>query len=215
MRRKLIEIFRVGTFTPMSGESLTFSDRDLETTAVVYNNDRATDAPLVLGHPKDDGPALGFVKSLVKQGRTLFADAEFSDRLVDLIKAGRYNPRSAAFYRPKDPRNPVPGSWFLRHVGFLGAASPAVKGLSDVAFAGGEDAPCFAQGGLASDAMFDMESPLLDVCFAAGQKGNSTRQVQGRQALHEASLKLCTIHPDFSYLDAAKYLERHPSFRVS
>lgn len=213
MQRKLIEIFRAGTFGTMGGENLSFSDRDLEITAAAYHN-RKADAPLVIGHPKDDGPALGFVKSLIKKGGTLLADAEFSDSLTGLIKAGRYGPRSSAFYRPNDARNPVPGAWSLRHVGFLGAASPAVKGLAEVEFAAFDGAVQFAQGGSVSDGIFDLESPLNDVCFAAGAAGKPTRQLQS-QALHEASLKLCTIHPDFSYLDAAKFLERHPSFRVS
>ena len=29
----------------------------------------------------------------------------------------------------------MPGKWYLRHVGFLGAAAPAVKGLKPVEFA--------------------------------------------------------------------------------
>jgi hypothetical protein len=33
----------------------------------------------------------------------------------------------------------VPGKWYLRHIGFLGAAAPAVKGLKDVSFADADD----------------------------------------------------------------------------
>ena len=60
-----------------------------------------------------------------------------------LVKSGRFKKRSAAFYQD--------GS--LRHVGWLGAVPPAVKGLADVAFQDGVEAiefteACFNQGGL-------------------------------------------------------------------
>ena len=41
--------------------------------------------------------------------------------------------------RPNSTNNPVPGVYYLRHVGFLGAQPPAVKGLKDVAFAEEDD----------------------------------------------------------------------------
>jgi hypothetical protein len=44
--------------------------------------------------------------------------------------------------------HPVPGVWYLRHVGVLGAQNPALKGLDDPAFADQADDGCvsFAQG---------------------------------------------------------------------
>lgn len=36
---------------------------------------------------------------------------------------------------PYGPANPKPGAYYLRHVGFLGAQPPAVKGLAPVEFA--------------------------------------------------------------------------------
>ncbi|MFV2030789.1 2-oxoacid:acceptor oxidoreductase, partial [Neisseria sp. S1] len=55
-----------------------------------------------------------------------------------LVKAGRYKKVSASFYPPGSPSNPVPGKWYVRHVGFLGAHPPAVKGLAPINFADGE-----------------------------------------------------------------------------
>jgi len=53
------------------------------------------------------------------------------------VDAGRYKFRSASFYEPNDPSNPTPGSWHLKHVGWLGAQPPSVKGLG-AAFSEGD-----------------------------------------------------------------------------
>jgi hypothetical protein len=63
-----------------------------------------------------------------------------------MVADGRVKKRSSSFYHPKDPANPVPGVWYLRHVAWLGAQPPAVKGLKDVAFSeGGFEAVCFSE----------------------------------------------------------------------
>ena len=73
------------------------------------------------------------------QNGVLTADfAQVDEGFADLVKAGRYKKVSASFYPPTSPNNPKPGVWTLRHVGFLGAQPPAVKGLSAISFAEGE-----------------------------------------------------------------------------
>ena len=94
------------------------------------------EAPLVIGHPKTDAPAYGWVGGLHADGGVLSADfAQMDDDFVGLVQSGRYKKVSASFYPPDSPSNPKPGSWYLRHVGFLGAQPPAVKGLSAINFA--------------------------------------------------------------------------------
>jgi hypothetical protein len=56
------------------------------------------------------------------------------------VKAGAYKKVSASFYPKDHPNNPTPGVYALRHVGFLGAQPPAVKGLKPTEFA--EEADC-------------------------------------------------------------------------
>ena len=56
--------------------------------------------------------------------------------LTSLVQAGRFKKLSASFWPPTHPENPVPGVWSLRHVGFLGAAVPAVLGLAPVELGG-------------------------------------------------------------------------------
>lgn len=67
--------------------------------------------------------------------RGLFAAADkVGPRVCRAVRAGSYGTVSAKFYRPTDANNPVPGVWYLRHIGFLGAHPPGVKGLDDPEF---------------------------------------------------------------------------------
>jgi hypothetical protein len=85
--------------------------------------------PIVIGHPADNTPAFGWVAGLKKQGDLLLAKfKQVQPEFEDMVRRGLFKKRSAAFYND--------GS--LRHVGFLGAMPPAVKGLADVAFSEGE-----------------------------------------------------------------------------
>jgi hypothetical protein len=54
--------------------------------------------------------------------------------LIDLVRSGNYKKISASFFSPYHGDNPAPGIWCLRHVGFLGAVPPAVKGMEALAF---------------------------------------------------------------------------------
>lgn len=130
-----IEIFATGSHRSMNGLTLSFGDGDLA--AVADNYDPSLHhAPIVVGHPTLDAPAYGWVDGLaVRDGRLVATPADVDPAFADLVKAKRYAKVSASFFRPTAPNNPVPGSYYLRHVGFLGATAPAVKGLKPVSFA--------------------------------------------------------------------------------
>ena len=122
----------------MSGTTLDITEADLEKTVVAYQPSRH-EAPLVVGHPQHDAPAWGWVASLALEDGILWAmpnqvDPAFAEQVAD----GRYKKISASFYTPNAPSNPYPGVYYLRHVGFLGAQPPAVKGLPDAMFREGE-----------------------------------------------------------------------------
>lgn len=130
-----LQIFKAGTHTASSGQTLTFSAADLAATAAAYDP-AAFSAPLVVGHPELDKPAYGWVNALAHADDALEATPEQLDpAFADLVNNGRFKKISAAFFTPNAPTNPVPGVYYLRHVGFLGAAAPAVKGLRAPAFA--------------------------------------------------------------------------------
>lgn len=129
------DIFRVGTHTAMSGVTLAFSEADLDAMAAAYDP-AVHEAPLVVGHPKDNAPAYGWVRALARDGDRLQAvPAQIDADFAELVRAGRFKKVSASFYAPDAPANPAPGTYYLRHVGFLGAQPPAVKGLREAQFA--------------------------------------------------------------------------------
>lgn len=130
-----IEIFRVGKHTAMNGKTLNF-DRDAMAAAVAAYKPDLHEAPVVVGHPKDNHPAFGWIDhmELTEDGIVLAHPKQVDADFAELVAAGRYKKRSASWYEPDSPANPVPGTYYLRHVGFLGAQPPALKGLKDVQF---------------------------------------------------------------------------------
>lgn len=132
-----IEFFKAGKHTDVNGNSVHITADHLRATAAAYNPS-LHDAPLVVGHPKIDDPAYGWVKAVQfnEQTQKLEAiphqvDAEFAE----LVNGGKYKKVSGSFYLPDSPCNPVPGVYYPKHIGFLGATPPAVKGLKSVSFA--------------------------------------------------------------------------------
>lgn len=139
-----IEVFRPGTFTPMQGDPITYSAADLKAIADAYDPEAAP-APIVVGHPEADAPAFGWVERFDYDatGGRLYANLHQIDpTFAEAVKAGRYRKVSMAFFSPAQGHNPVPGTWYPKHVGFLGAAAPAVSGLKPVKFSA--DAPAGA-----------------------------------------------------------------------
>ncbi len=127
-----IEILAAGRHVASDGTVHEITRADLTNLAQSYDP-QLSEAPIVIGHPTLNAPAYGWVKSLIVDGDKLLAephqvDAEFAE----IVNAGRYKKRSASLWGETSPGNPTPGKRYLRHVGFLGAQPPAVKGLRDV-----------------------------------------------------------------------------------
>ena len=133
------EIFRAGTRTDNNGRTITITPEQVAAIASHYSPSKH-EAPIVVGHPSLNAPAYGWVGSLKAENGTLYADfAQVDDDFAELVRKGRYKKVSASFYPPNHPSNPQPENWYLRHVGFLGAHPPAVKGLAAIDFADDED----------------------------------------------------------------------------
>lgn len=131
-----IEVFRSGTFKPMEGDAITYSAADLKAIGDIYDRASAP-APIVVGHPKTDAPAFGWADSFEYDASAdrLYANvSEVYPAFADAVRAGNYKKVSMSFFRPNEPANPVPGSWYPKHIGFLGGAAPAVTGLANVQF---------------------------------------------------------------------------------
>lgn len=123
----------------MNGVRFDFSEADLAATVKAYNP-ALHEAPLVIGHPKHDAPAAGWVKSLTGDAQGLTAEPQQVDpAFAELLAKHSFKKISASFYHPDAANNPVPGVYYLRHVGFLGAQPPSVKGLRPIELADGEE----------------------------------------------------------------------------
>ncbi|PIQ25217.1 hypothetical protein COW64_15880 [bacterium (Candidatus Blackallbacteria) CG18_big_fil_WC_8_21_14_2_50_49_26] len=154
---KLFQIFRAGRHVCSDGRTLNFSEQEVSYMAIGYNPKRLC-APLVLGHPRDNLPEYGAVDSLFMQGGKLYAQARVNESLIGMVKARSYTTVSASFMEPDAPNNPTPGVYYLRHVGFLGACPPAVKGMEALSFS--EHEIDFSEGG--SDEGSTNESPFFE-----------------------------------------------------
>lgn len=136
---KSIHIFRAGRHTSASGQELTFSEDDLAASVAAYDP-AVHEAPIVIGHPKENGPAFGWIKALNLNEGGLHAEPhQVNADFDEMVRAGSFKKVSASFYAPDAPANPKPGSYYLRHVGFLGAQPPAIKGLAGVEFSASDE----------------------------------------------------------------------------
>lgn len=137
-----IEILRVGSFTDIRDREVLVTASDLAEMAANYDAINEP-APAVVGHPKTDDPAYGWAGKLSVVGDKLVAElAEVEPEFKALVDAGRFKRVSASFYTKADPNSPKPGQYYLKHIGFLGAKAPAVRGLKPVVqlSEGGDDA---------------------------------------------------------------------------
>lgn len=125
------------TVASMEGVQVSFSDDDLRGIAQRYDP-ALHEAPLIIGHPQHDAPAYGWVQGLsFADGRLQASEQQVVPEFAQARKQGHYKKISARFFSPDSPNNPTPGHYYLRDVGFLGALTPAVKGLRTYSF--GED----------------------------------------------------------------------------
>ncbi|ACL71499.1 conserved hypothetical protein [Thioalkalivibrio sulfidiphilus HL-EbGr7] len=117
-----IEVFRAGEHTDAAGNTRTWTEDDLD--QIVRNHSEADAAPIVIGHPKTNDPAYGWTAALKREGGRLLARfKDVANEFAAAVEAGRYRKRSIRVA-------PSPEGWRLLHVGFLGAAPPAVSGLA-------------------------------------------------------------------------------------
>jgi hypothetical protein len=151
-----MHIFKAGEHVSAEGVRKSWTRSDLEAIAQSYDP-ALSEAPLVIGHPKGNGPAYGWAERLSVEGDELWAEfGQIAEGVPELVSGGAYKKRSASIYPPNHPHNPKPGGWYLRHVGLLGAMPPAIKGLKDIALSHSEDgADCLT--------FEESEAPSMDV----------------------------------------------------
>ena len=116
------DVFKCGTHRDHSGVMRTITESEIDKAISAYRTDSA---PIVVGHPTLNAPAYGWIKDFRRSGATVQARASsVVPEFTEAVKKGLYNNRSLSFN----------SDGTFRHVGFLGAAAPAVKGLEEIQF---------------------------------------------------------------------------------
>jgi hypothetical protein len=121
-----------------------------------------------------------------------------------MVKAERFKKRSASFYAPDDPSNPKPGVWYLRHVAFLGAQPPAVKGLKDIEFSEAADAVNFSET-VTTQESDDMDKELQEKLAAAEKQLQAEKDARTKA---EAERDSATAKADKAEKDVANFSEQ-------
>ena len=123
LENQWIELFAAGDH----GDKGKYTAADLDHIVQKYQPAQH-EAPVVIGHPATNLPAFGWVSALKREGQSLFGKfKQVQPAFAEMVKNGAFKKRSVALYRKPDGLE-------LRHVGFLGAQPPEIKGLADVAF---------------------------------------------------------------------------------
>ncbi len=129
-----LAVFAPGTHTAMDGRTMTFTVEDCLDMASSYDPD-LSESPFVIGHPKLTAPSYGWAKRFEFRDGFLYVEPhQVNPEFAEAFNAGSYKKRSLSVYQPNSPGNPKPGHFYPRHVGFLGAVPPGVKGLPDAEF---------------------------------------------------------------------------------
>lgn len=139
-----LAIFRAGTHTSVDGRQLTFTPEIIREFAETYDP-QVSEAPLVVGHPKLDDPAYGWAQIYARRRRAALRGAAPGRAAVRRDgEHGSVQEDQHVHLSAGQPGNPRPGKYYVKHIGFLGAAAPAVKGLPSVQFAENDGAVEFA-----------------------------------------------------------------------
>lgn len=190
MNTTRIHILKAGTHTSMAGQAISFSQADLAAIAAAYDPAKH-EAPIVIGHPQHNLPAYGWVKSLSVEDDGLYAQAgDVNPAFADMVKSGAFKKVSAAFYAPNS------GVYPLRHVGFLGAQPPAIKGLKPTEFADADD--------------ISLSTELTLIAFTEPENTTVTPEEKAALETENATLK-AQVATSNAALVAAKQAHTHAS----
>lgn len=132
---KRIHVIQPGKFTAEDGTTHEFTLADCQQMAASYNP-RLSEAPIVVGHPKTNSPAFGWIGAVTCDGNgDVFVEPSHVDpQFAEAVDAQHFKKVSLKLWAPENPNNPTPGQWYIQHVGFLGGKAPAVKGLREIEF---------------------------------------------------------------------------------
>lgn len=123
-----------------SGAKKNWTNEELD--QIVTNTKKLIDknifsgAPMVIGHPKTDAPAYGWVQDIKRDGNVLSVKGDkLHDEFAKGVESGLWPNRSVRIGKGDD-------GFYLKHIGFLGAVPPAIEGM-DAIYNAATDDECF------------------------------------------------------------------------
>ncbi len=162
------EIFRAGDY----GAKGSYTEADLD--KMVTNFNGSDQVPIVVGHPKTDSPAWGWLDGVKRIGETLFGKVgELHQDFAKALAENKFRNRSVRIV--KTSAGPK-----LLHLGFLGAVLPQVEGLKTAAF---------SEDGERSDYAFNLAEPVPENKPKEGEmeKDEQIKQLQADLAAEKAA----------------------------
>ena len=156
MSKSPLHLARIGTFTDMHGQDVSLTPELLAQLAASYDP-ALYRAPLVIGHPKTNSPAFGWLETLEATPEGLFgAPINVDPAFAEAVTSGRYPQRSLSFWPADHPGSPTPGRPYVRHLGVLGAMPPAIPGLRGADLAADDGTTILFSTPQTSNAMSDI-----------------------------------------------------------
>lgn len=127
---KFCNILKTGKFTDSKGNEHEFTreklDKICENFEKVHKN-----VPICVGHPVSGAPAYGWLDKVKRVGDDLYCTfKDVQKEFAEAVNKGLFKNRSISLDKDLN----------IRHLAFLGAQAPAVKGLEDFCFEADENA---------------------------------------------------------------------------
>ena len=184
--QNLCEIFRCGEHTDSKGRKVNVTEKTLDEIVSNFETNNP-DVPICIGHPQNSAPAYGWVNSVKRIGDKLYCDfKQVQSEFKEAVNKGLFKTRSISY----DPRTNT-----LRHIAFLGAQAPAIKGMEQF---------CFGEG-------FDLESlitiPVEELAFSDNEGKEKTEMEQKKIDEIQAQFEEQILQKDEKILALQKVVE--------
>lgn len=187
-----IEVFRTGKHVDSKGRVRNFTAADLDMIVDKYDPS-VHEAPAVIGHPKTNDPAYAWVEGIKRAGNVLLARLkDVNDDFAEMVEKGAFKKRSISLYPDMT----------LRHIGFLGASAPAIKGLKDISFSEDEEFSEFEEEFKNNKKKEDKDMPEID-------------ELKKKLADEEAARKAAEEAAESAKKEAGEYKEKAEGLEAS
>ena len=117
-------VFKTGEHKDSNGNVKFWTKDDLDKICYQFQNVHHN-VPVCVGHPKTNSPAYGWIEDVKRVGENLYCSfKDIREEFKNALKQGLFKNRSISLDKDLN----------IRHIAFLGAQAPAIKGLEEFCF---------------------------------------------------------------------------------